>query len=312
MRATDEGGRATLKNLVRALRLPFAAASLLPFVMGTLLARPSLSLVRFLLGICAVVSTHVSANAMNDYADSKSRADWQDTGYFGCFGGSKLIQTGVFSERSYLLLAVAFGAMSLGSVVALAVLLRSVFVVVMFCLILFLAWSYSARPLALSYRGVGEAVIFLLFGPAVVMGGYFLQTRLFPTLEGFMVSLPFGFLTTAILIANEIPDRAEDRESGKHNWAVAVGQRHGYLLYFVIAGCGYLSILLCISRGYFSMLGLCSLVAFPMTASATRLLKERFADKRELVRSSIQSIGAHTIAGSILIADALFRRMQSW
>ena len=72
--------------------LPFLSASVLPFVFGSLIIRDNFNLAGFLLGLVAVMSTHLSANLINDYADSKSGADWQDRSFYGLFGGSKLIQ----------------------------------------------------------------------------------------------------------------------------------------------------------------------------------------------------------------------------
>ena len=80
-----------LKNIIRALRLPFLSASILPFVFGSLVVRKQFNLPAFILGLMAAAFTHLSANLINDYADSKSGVDWQDKRFFGFFGGSKLI-----------------------------------------------------------------------------------------------------------------------------------------------------------------------------------------------------------------------------
>ena len=66
-----------INNLVRALRFPFITASVLPFVLGSLIERGDFSFVKFFLGLIAVVCAHLSANLINDYADSKSQAVWR-------------------------------------------------------------------------------------------------------------------------------------------------------------------------------------------------------------------------------------------
>mgnify|MGYP001163231979 CR=1 FL=1 len=80
-----------LKDLVRALRVPFLSASVLPFVFGAAIERHGFHPWGFLLGLGACVSTHLSSNLINDYADSKSGADWQDRKFYQFFGGSQLI-----------------------------------------------------------------------------------------------------------------------------------------------------------------------------------------------------------------------------
>lgn len=174
-----------IRNIVRALRLPFSSASALSFLFGSLIERDNFNLPGFLLGFIAVVCTHLSANLINDYADSKSRMDWQDNKFYKFFGGSKLIQEKVFSGRFYLHLAILFFALASICVVFLAVILKSPLVVGLFLIIIVLGWSYSVKPLQFSYHRLGELIIFILFGPAAVMGGYFIQTRLFPDLKSF-------------------------------------------------------------------------------------------------------------------------------
>ena len=87
-----------LFNFIRAFRLPFITASTLPFVAGSLFERGNFNFTGFILGFIAVAATHLSANLINDYADSRSGADWGDRHYYGLFGGSKLIQEGGLTE----------------------------------------------------------------------------------------------------------------------------------------------------------------------------------------------------------------------
>ena len=166
-----------ISHLVRALRLPFLSASVLPFIFGSLIQRSSFNVKGFILGLSAAAATHLSANLINDYADSKSGADWQDRRFYGLFGGSKLIQEKVFSEKFYLRLALFFAFVSAFSVVLLAFVLKTIAVIGLYLVILFLSWSYSFGPLRFSYRRCGEFFIFLLFGPCLVMGGYFLMQK---------------------------------------------------------------------------------------------------------------------------------------
>ena len=67
-------------NLVRACRLPFINASVLPFIFGSLINHRNFNLLYFILGLIAVSATHISANLINDYADALSGADWLDKG----------------------------------------------------------------------------------------------------------------------------------------------------------------------------------------------------------------------------------------
>lgn len=63
--------KTSLKNLIRALRLPFITASALPFIFGSLAAQNEFKLLNFALGLIAVIAAHLSANPINDYAQKE-------------------------------------------------------------------------------------------------------------------------------------------------------------------------------------------------------------------------------------------------
>jgi len=294
-----------LNNLIRALRLPFIAASVLPFAFGSFIARYNFNIAGFLLGLIAAASTHLSANLINDYADSRSGADWKDKRFFGFFGGSKLIQENILTEKFYFKAAVLFALIAALSVGALAVILKNTAVIGFYLFIIFLGWSYSAKPLQFSYRRLGEAVIFILFGPALVMGGYYIQTGLFPDLKSFLLSLPFSFFTTAILFANEVPDYEDDKNAGKMTWVVLCGKEKAYLIYGVLMLCAFLSISLCIRRGYLNIISLSCLILVMPAYMAMQVLRKHYNDKIRLVESSRATIGIQAFVSLVLILGVL-------
>ncbi|MDD4910524.1 MAG: prenyltransferase [Candidatus Omnitrophica bacterium] len=294
-----------IEKYVRALRLPFITASILPFIAGSLIDRTDFGFTAFLLGLAAVISTHLGANLINDYADSKTGTDWQDIRPYGLFGGSKLIQEGVFSERFYLRLSLICFSLASICIVTLAALLGSGLAVIFYLLVLFLGFSYSCPPLRLSYRRLGELTVFLLFGPAPVMAGYFLQTGAFPDLMPFMLSLPFGFLTAMILFSNEVPDFQDDLRSGKRTLVGLTGADRAFLLYRVLIAAVFLSIIVNIAFGYLSAYALLSFAFIPVFLKAGGILKCYYNDKNKLVESSRITIMAHTFLSIALILDLI-------
>jgi len=295
----------SISRFVRALRIPFITASAFPFIAGSLIAKEVLQLFPFLLGLTACVSTHLGANLINDYADSKYGADWQDKKFYNFFGGSKLIQEGSLSLSFYLKLAIFFFAISFLSIVILTFLFKSLLIIGYYILILFLGFSYSHRPLAFSYHRLGEIIIFMLFGPTALMGGYFIQTQVFPDLRSFMLSLPFGFFTTAILFSNEIPDRQTDIKSNKFTWASIVSSSKGFIIYLAIIFLGYLSIILNIIKGYLSWLSLSALIFLVLSFKAANILRRYHSDKMMLINSSKLTIAVQTLVGLVIILDIL-------
>jgi 1,4-dihydroxy-2-naphthoate octaprenyltransferase len=296
------------RYLVRALRLPFVAASILPFIAGSFLAGNSIDGLRLFLGLSAVICTHLGANLLNDYADSRSGADYKDIRYFGFFGGSKLIQEGILKESFYLNTGLFFLAAAVFSVIALAFLMKSGSVLLYSALVIILTASYSCKPLQLSYRRMGEAVVFILFGPAAVMGGYFIQTGVFPDARSFILSLPFGLLTVAILFSNEVPDFADDRNSGKHTLVSVFGPYNAYTFYGALVAMAFISILAAIFSGVTSPIAIASFFFIFMPLRAFKTIRQFPEDKVNLLESSGLTVALQAIIGVILIIGVLCRK----
>lgn len=290
-----------IKNFVRALRASFLVASILPFVFGSLILRKHFDFIGFILGLFTVIFTHLSANLINDYADSRSGVDYKDKHFYPFFGGSKLIQENVFSHQFYLNAAISCAIIAFLNAILLAFALKSVLVILAYFLIIFLSWQYSAKPLQFSYRYLGEIFIFLLFGPALVMGGYFIQSGIFPDLKSFILSLPLGFFTVAILFANEIPDFNDDQQANKNNWVKLSGISKAYLIYLGLICFGLFFIILGVWLRYAGVFSLASLLLIIPILKAARILKDNYSDKMKLQGSSGITINMQAALSIILI-----------
>lgn len=189
-----------------------------------------------LLGLMLALLTHAAVNVINDVADHHNGTDAANTArVFPFTGGSRFIQNGVLSpgqmqSLGYGLLALVIaGGLYLVSLRGLPLLLIG-FAGVM------LGWAYSAPPLRLNSRGLGElsvAACFLLLpqGMAVLLSGNWLPRLLW-------ASLPFAVLTSLLLYINQFPDREADRLAGKWHWVVRLPlarARAGYGLLSVLA-----------------------------------------------------------------------------
>ena len=299
-----------LPILIRALRLPFLSVSILPFIAGTFLWHGDINWPGFFLGLIAVACTHLAANLINDYADSRSGADWTDLKFYGFFGGSKLIQEKVLPEKFYIKSSLFFWAVAFLAVIILAIGLKDNRTIFCYLLILFLGAAYSVNPFRLSYRRLGEAVIFILFGPACVMGAYFIQSNAFPNLDSFILALPFGLFTTAILVANEIADSPDDFKSKKYNLVNLVGQPRGHLVYFALVEAGLSMVLINVIGANAHFIALSAFVVMGMLRRSGFILKEYYQDKEKLLESSQLTIKAANLVYLLLIAGVILGRFN--
>lgn len=94
-------------------------------------------------------------------------------------------------------------------------------------------YAYTGPPLKLKYRALGELLIFLAFGPILMLGAAYAQTgRLEATV--LLISIPIGLLTTAILVGNNFRDLEEDQAAGIKTLAHFADGRLVRCLYVVL------------------------------------------------------------------------------
>jgi 1,4-dihydroxy-2-naphthoate octaprenyltransferase len=92
---------------------------------------------------------------------------------------------------------------------------------------------YTASPLGYKYRALGDAGIFISFGPLLVLGTYFVQTEKLELLP-LLFSLPLGLLIVAIVHANNYRDAEADRRAGARTLAQALGDRGSRYAYYLL------------------------------------------------------------------------------
>lgn len=83
---------------------------------------------------------------------------------------------------------------------------------------------YTGGPKPLGYLGLGDILVLLYFGPIAVAGTYYVQQLEFPP---FLLTLAPGFLSCAILTANNLRDEPTDRAVGKNTLVVRFGKTFG-------------------------------------------------------------------------------------
>src|SRR5262249_52738130 len=86
---------------------------------------------------------------------------------------------------------------------------------------LLLAWSYSAPPLRLHSRGVGELTTALLVSGLTPLVGFYLQTGHLGV--QLLSVLPLCCMQFAMLLAIEFPDAVGDAAVGKRTLVVRLG-----------------------------------------------------------------------------------------
>jgi 1,4-dihydroxy-2-naphthoate octaprenyltransferase len=179
------------------------------------------------------VLAHAAGNVLNDLHDARNGADAANQrGIFPFTGGSRLIQTGMVTERQTAELASALVLFLVPAGLLLAVKAGGD-VLLLGLAGLALAWAYSAPPLRLMSRGLGELTVALVWF-LVVVGADYVQRRHFFPIPAW-VALGFALLVAALLLINGFPDAEADAQVGKRTLVVRLGPVKASALYAVLA-----------------------------------------------------------------------------
>ncbi len=298
-----------LSTLLRMTRPGFLAITVVGVLLGLASAdvcghppQAGAALATLVLALLA----HAAGNVLNDVHDAESGADAANTqGIFPFTGGTRLIQQGQVTVRQTRDLARALLIVLLPAGVLLAV-LTSPAVLVIGAVGLFLAWAYSAPPLALMTRGLGELTVAFVWA-LVVVGADAVQRGSVFIVPVFM-ALGYGLMIANILLINGVTDAAADAQVGKRTLAVRLGPRGAALLYAWLAllAHGWLA------WGVWHFLqperALWGMASAPLSAAAALLLWQRARTPQRLQPAIVLTIAAACVHGLAMAAGLLSMR----
>jgi 1,4-dihydroxy-2-naphthoate polyprenyltransferase len=245
---------------------------------------------------------HGGANVVNDYYDAKSGCDAaNDERVFPFTGGSRVIQNGVLSLQE----AGVFGYALLAVVIPAGLWLTAVSgpgLIGIGLAGLLTGWAYSAPPLKLQSRGLGEYGITAAW-LLIVVGSDFVQRHelsFTPVAAG----LGFALLVANVLYINQFPDVKADTQAGKRTLVVRLGVQRARWGYALIALLCYGWVLAMTLLGHLPVVALISLLPAIASFKAAQNLARHAAQPRQLVPGIKLTILAASLHG-LLLAVAL-------
>lgn len=203
---------------IHAARPKTLWTSIAPVLVGTALAYRdgsfhSLAACAALLGALAL---QIAANLANDLYDFERGADTEER-----IGPLRVTQAGLVSPRAMRIALIS--VIGFAFLLGVYLVVRGGWPVVAIGLSSILAAIlYTGGPRPYGYLGLGEVFVFIFFGVIAVTGTYYVQTLAFTT-TAFVLSLPMGFLSVAILVVNNLRDIDTDTRTGKKTLAVRLG-----------------------------------------------------------------------------------------
>src|SRR4030042_2019674 len=232
-----------------ASRPKFLTASAAPVLVGTALAfaaTGAFSLQLFVLALLATMFLHSGANIANDYFDHPARNDCLNKNPTPFSGGRSYIQEGILSPKATLILALTALTIGAGLGIYIVYLTRSVFILILGLIGLLGGFFYTAPPLRLGYRCLGEPAIAFLFGILPVYGSFYLQTQVLDNIPCSVWLTPLvpavivGILIFLVIFINEFPDVPADAAVNKRTLVVRFGVPVSVWIYRIALAASYL------------------------------------------------------------------------
>lgn len=225
--------------IIRASVFPMTIISAL---VGGLLAAgvPTADWGFFGLALLGLVAAHAANNMINDYFDLEGGVDTE--GYVRTQYAPHPVLSGLISKKGLILAIAVVNLFDLAILVYLAE--ARGWPVVGFALMgLFISVFYVAPPLKLKHRGFGEPGVFIVWGPLMVGGTYYVTTG---TLEPWVLvaSVPYALLVMTVLMGKHVDKLTADSAKGIRTLPVILGRERALFFtqilmasFFVLVPC---------------------------------------------------------------------------
>lgn len=228
---------------IRLGRPLFLGGGFILYALGAVIAAwhgHAIDVRRYVLGQGAITAFQLMTHYANDYFDYDADVANQTPTRWS--GGSRVLAGGELPRRVALIAALVLAA--IGFVIS-AVIAREAgaWALPTLLIVFALSWAYSAPPLRLCARGLGELDTAIVVTGLVPWLAFALQA---PDLRGLDVLLiailPLALLQIAMLLAIEFPDAASDALTGKRTLVVRLGTERAAQLYVVITTLAFLAL----------------------------------------------------------------------
>jgi 1,4-dihydroxy-2-naphthoate octaprenyltransferase len=289
--------------VLRTTRLPFLTATIVPVLLGIAIAarQGSFDLLTAVLTIIGAACVQLGLNVANDVFDAVQGADDANVTPTQFSGGSRVIQYGLVSLRRMAGLSAAF-YLAAGVIGLVLLALRGSPALLVIGVVGFVvSVGYTAPPLKLVYRGLGELAVAAGFGPLMLLGAFVVQTRGALSWEPVVASLPVALLVALILYVNEIPDRRGDARAGKRTLPVRLSRQTVVTGYRLAAAGAYLILVAGVVLGVLPIPALLALLTIPLALQVSRGLEPNYDNPYGLMAVMGVNVKLHLYAGLLLL-----------
>lgn len=260
----------------------------------------SFSWLLYLLTLAGVIFMHAAANLFNDYYDVLSGVDTLEVST-AQYRPHPLVE-GSLKPKEVFIEALCLFILAALVGIFLAV-TRGWTILIIAIIGAFAGVFYTAPPLKYKYRALGEISTFLIWGPLMVGGAYFVQRQTL-SIDAFLISIPLGILVALVLLANNIRDAVSDEQRGIKTLPIIAGRQKGIWIYVMLVELAYLSVILMALAGPLTLWSLIVLISLPMCFN---LLRQTIKDIP--IDADAQTAKLNTLFGILLLISLIIERL---
>lgn len=276
---------------------PFSfSASLVPVLTAGALAAldQAFSWPLFLAALLAGLLLHVGTNVMNEIFDVRKGIDTITSPR-----ASHALLKGRLGEREAFFLAAT--AFTLAAACGVAVLFARGLPVLVFGLLgLVGGLGYTAPPFQYKYHALGLPLVFLLMGPLMVTGAYYVIAGTVSP-QTLVASIPVGLLVTAILHGNEWRDIGDDARAGINTFSISAGRRVAHFAYLALVVGAYMVLAIAVIFQTLPALSLLPMLSLPLLVRAIRSSElGASGQQRAIAMIDLQTAQLHAAFGLLL------------
>jgi len=272
-----------------ASTVPVAAAGALALIDG------QFDLTLFFAALIGAVFLHLGTNITNEIYDVRNGIDTITSPR----ASHALLKGRVTEREAFALAGVCF---VIASLIGVGLILARGWPVALFGILGLLGgWGYTAPPLQLKYRALGIPLVFLLMGPLMVTGAFYVVTGEF-SVQALIASIPVGLLVAAILHGNEWRDITDDARYGIGTLSTLLGRRAAYFGYVSLVVGAYLALTIGVLLGTLPTTSLLAMLSMPLLVRAIRASDlGAMGQQRAIAKIDLETAQLHAAFGLLLV-----------
>ncbi|EET89637.1 MAG: prenyltransferase [Candidatus Micrarchaeales archaeon] len=283
-----------VKKWMGILRFWSFIDAVVPITVGAALAGSRFNVLLYLLMVIGIVAATFFANVVNDIFGFRHGTDKKED--IAIASRMHPLVYGIATEKQLVTVSILLFliASACGSYI---VFLRGAYVALMIVAGALAAIFYTAGKHNIKSAGLGELLMFIIYGPMATVTAYLVVTGSF-SYSALALSIPIGISVALVMLANNIRDIGADSKAGLSTFAVKIGKLMARRIFYSMLASIYVLVALFYLSGLVPLYSLVIFISMPYAIRMTGMLDAPDSAKR--ITYFVALLGSLLTVGVIL------------